>query len=113
MFKIVNLWGCLSDIQIVRLKEDVVNLFGIVKFVFDDDNYFMSFVFVEIIENLCYVIYFVIWLGKRCLNFVYYRLDQFFRNLLENVVEWYGWEYRWKKMEKKVKKMERFVVVIF
>lgn len=111
MSKIVNLWGCLSDIQIARLKEDVVNSPGIVKLVSDDDNYLMSLAFVEIIENLCYATHSVTWLGKRCSNPVYHRLDQLFRNPLENVVEWYGWEYRWKKMEKKVKKMERFVAV--
>ncbi|XP_074276760.1 protein PSK SIMULATOR 1 [Silene latifolia] len=109
MSKIVNLWNCLSDIQISRLKKDVVISPGIVKLVSDDENYLMNLAFAEIVENLCYVTQCVSRLGKRCSNPIYHRLDQIFNSPLENSVEWFGWEYRWKKMEKKVKKMEKFV----
>lgn len=111
MSKIVNLWTCLGDIQIARLKEDVINSPGIVKLVSDDENYLMNLVFSEVIENLWYVAKCVSWLGRKCSNPIYHRLDQLFSGPLENSVEWYGWEYRWKKMEKKVKKMERLVAV--
>lgn len=111
MSKIVNLWTCLSDNQIARLRDDVINLAGIVKLVSDDENYHMNLAFTEIIENLCYAAQSVTRLGKKCSNPVYHRLDQIYRSPLETSADWYGWEYRWKKMEKKVKKMERFVAV--
>uniref|UniRef100_A0A7C9DX56 DUF668 domain-containing protein n=1 Tax=Opuntia streptacantha TaxID=393608 RepID=A0A7C9DX56_OPUST len=111
MSKIVNLWTCLSDIQVARLKEDVINSPGVVKLVSDDETYLMNLAFSEVIENLCYAAKSVTRLGWKCSNPIYHRLDQLFSSHLENSVEWYGWEYRWKKMEKKVKKMERFVAV--
>ena len=111
MSKIVNLWTCLDDIQIARLKEDVINSPGIVKLVSDDENYLMNLAFSEIIENLCYAAKSVTRLGRKCSNPICHRLDQLFSGPLVNSVEWYGWEYKWKKMEKKVKKMERFVAV--
>ncbi|KAL2933515.1 DEAD-box ATP-dependent RNA helicase 57 [Bienertia sinuspersici] len=109
MSKVVNLWNCLSDIQIARLREDVVNSPGIVKLVSDDENYLMSLAFAEIVENLWYAAHSVARLGKRCSNPVYHSLELLFSSPLENSIESYGWEYKWKKMEKKVKKMERFV----
>lgn len=109
MSKVVNLWNCLSDIQLARLREDVVNSPGIVKLVSDDENYLMNLAFAEIVENLWYAAHSVTRLGKRCSNPVYHRLDQLLSSPLENSIELYGWEYKWKKMDKKVKKMERFV----
>lgn len=109
MSKVVNLWNCLSDIQIARLREDVVNSPGILKLVSDDENFLMNLAFAEIVENLWYAAHSVTRLGKRCSNPIYNRLDQLLSNPLENSIELYGWEYRWKKMEKKVKKLERFV----
>lgn len=111
MSKIVNLWTCLGDIQIARLKEDVINSPGILKLVSDDENYLMNLAFSEVIENLCCAAKSVTRLGRKCSNPIYHRLDQLFSGPLGNSVEWYGWEYRWKKMEKNVKKMERFVAV--
>ncbi|KMT06379.1 hypothetical protein BVRB_7g160590 [Beta vulgaris subsp. vulgaris] len=109
MSKVISLWNCLSDIQMARLREDVVNSPGIVKLVSDDENYLMNLAFAEIVENLWYAAHSVTSLGKKCSNPVYHRLDQIFSRPLENSLESYGWEYRWKKMEKKIKKMERFV----
>ncbi|GKA35499.1 retrovirus-related pol polyprotein from transposon TNT 1-94 [Tanacetum coccineum] len=43
---------------------------------------------------------------------VYHNLDYVFDNPLEIDVKWCGWEYRLKKMEKRVKKMKRFTGVI-
>ncbi|KAK9723889.1 hypothetical protein RND81_05G032300 [Saponaria officinalis] len=109
MSKIVNLWNCLSDVHLSRLRRDLTNSPGIVKLVSDDENYLMNLAFAEIVENLWYATHCVTRLGKKCSNPIYRRLDQIFNNPLENSVEWFGWEYKSKKMEKKVKKMEKFV----
>ncbi|GMH09896.1 hypothetical protein Nepgr_011737 [Nepenthes gracilis] len=109
MSKIVCLWNSLTDRQLVRLREDVVNSFGIINLVSEDENLLMELACSEIIESLNCVIESVMRLGKRCFDPVYNRLELFFVSLVENTVELHGCEYRWKKMEKKVKKMERFV----
>ncbi|XP_057548792.1 protein PSK SIMULATOR 1 [Amaranthus tricolor] len=109
MSKIVNLWNCLSDIQIERLKEDVVNSPGIVKLISNDENYLMNLAFAEIVETLWHAADSVSRLGKKCSNPIYHNLDRIFSSPLENSIELYGWEYKWKKMEKKAKKIERFV----
>lgn len=109
MSKVVNLWNCLSDTQIGRLREDIINSPGIIKLVSEDENYLMNLAFAEIVENLWYAAHSVTRLGKKCSNPVYHHLDQLFSSPLENSIETYRWEYKWKKMEKKVKKLERFV----
>ncbi|XP_021851488.1 protein PSK SIMULATOR 1 [Spinacia oleracea] len=109
MSKVANLWNCLGDNHIARLREDVVNSPGILKLVSDDEIFLMNLAFAEIVENLWYAAHSVTRLGKRCSNPIYHHLDHIFSSPLENSIESYGWEYKWKKMEKKVKKLEKFV----
>ncbi|KAF3441732.1 hypothetical protein FNV43_RR15647 [Rhamnella rubrinervis] len=109
MLKVANLWHSLSDEEIITLKEQIVNSVGAKRLVSDDDDYMMELALDEIIENLGHLARSVVRLGKRCTNPVYHRLEQFFKDPIQNGFQWFGWEYRLKKMERKVKKMERFV----
>ncbi|PSS34907.1 Ferredoxin-dependent glutamate synthase [Actinidia chinensis var. chinensis] len=111
MSKVVNLWQCLGDRQIVRLREEIVNSLGIRKLVSDDDDYLMDLALAEIIENLGCLVESVARFGKRCTDPVYHCLEHVFDDPIETDLNWCGWEYKLKKMEKKVKKMERFVAV--
>ncbi|KAK9289901.1 hypothetical protein L1049_008062 [Liquidambar formosana] len=109
MSKLVNLWHSLSDKEVARLTEEIVKSLGVRKLVSDDDDFLMDLVLDEIFENLGSVARSVARLGRRCVDPIYHRFEQFCDDPIENVVEWYGWEYRGKKMERKVKKMERFI----
>ncbi|KAH7512093.1 hypothetical protein FEM48_Zijuj12G0053900 [Ziziphus jujuba var. spinosa] len=109
MLKVVNLWHFLSDKEIFRLREQIVDLVGAKRLVSEDDDYLMELALDEIIEDLGQLSRSVIRLGKRCANPVYHRLEQFFNDPIQNGFQWFGWEYRLKKMERKVKKMESFV----
>lgn len=111
MSKVVNLWNCLSDRQIVRLREDILNSLGIRKLVSDDDDYLMDLALAEIIENLGYLAKSVARLGKKCTDPIYHHLEHVFDDPIAIDLKWYGWEYKSKKMARKVKKMERFVAV--
>lgn len=112
MSKAVSLWNCLSDKEFVRLREEILDSVGIQKLVTDnDDHVLVDLVLNEIIENFGYLARSVARLGKRCLDPVYHRFENFINDPFLNGFEWFGWEYRWKKMERKVKKMERFVAV--
>ncbi|KAI5664851.1 hypothetical protein M9H77_24174 [Catharanthus roseus] len=109
MSKLVNVWHCLEDEQVVRLKEEIVNSPGIQTFISEDNDYLMELAFAEIMENVGYVARAVVILGKRCADPMYHNLKKVFYDPIEIDLNWCGWEYRLKKMERKVKKMEKFV----
>uniref|UniRef100_A0A2C9V8B0 DUF668 domain-containing protein n=1 Tax=Manihot esculenta TaxID=3983 RepID=A0A2C9V8B0_MANES len=110
MSKVVNLWHFLSEKKIYRLKKEIVNSIGIQKLVADDDAYVMDLALNEIMEEFGLVSRSVARLGKRCLS-LFRHFEHFVNNPLQRNLEWSGWDYRLKKMERKVKKMERFVAV--
>ncbi|KAK6126301.1 hypothetical protein DH2020_039946 [Rehmannia glutinosa] len=109
MSKVVNLWQCLADRQIVRLREDIANSVGIHKLVSEDDDYLMGLALAEITENLRDVAKSVVMLGKKCKDPKYHNLERTFDDVGEIDPKWCNWQYKPKKMEKKIKKMERFV----
>ncbi|GAB2272243.1 hypothetical protein Dimus_007063 [Dionaea muscipula] len=111
MSKIVHLWNCMMDKEIIRLRKDVVNSFGIIKLVSEDENLLMELAFCEVIEDLARVVQSLTRLGKKCSDPAYHRLEQLFDHPVENVEELNLCGYGWKKMEKAAKKMERFVAV--
>ncbi|KAF2289775.1 hypothetical protein GH714_038574 [Hevea brasiliensis] len=109
MSKVVHLWHFLSDEEICRLRKEIVNSIGIRKLVADDDDYVMDLALNEIMENFGLVSRSVARLGKKCIDPLFHGFEHFVNNPLQNNLEWYGFDYRLKKMERKVKKMERFV----
>ncbi|CAA3004291.1 Hypothetical predicted protein [Olea europaea subsp. europaea] len=109
MSKVVYLWQCVDDRQIVGFREEVVNSLGIRKLVSDDDEYLMDLALAEILENLGSVAKSVTILGKKCTDPTYHNLERVFENPVEIDLNWSGWQYKLKKMEREVKKMERFV----
>lgn len=111
MSKVVNLWHCLSDSEIQRLREQIEDSVGVKRLVSEDDDYLMELALEEIIENFGCLSKSVVRLSKRCKDPLYHRLELFFKDPVQNYFQWFGLVYRLKKMEKKVKKMERFVAV--
>ncbi|KAK8485155.1 hypothetical protein V6N13_024906 [Hibiscus sabdariffa] len=111
MSKVVNLWHSLDDREILRLREEIEDSIGIQRLVSDDENYLMDLALNEVMENFGHLAMSVARLGKKCTDPVYHRFEAFITDPFLNNIEWFGWEYRWKKMDKKVKKMERLVAV--
>ncbi|MED6160131.1 hypothetical protein PIB30_048504 [Stylosanthes scabra] len=112
MSRIVNLWHSLSDRGISSLKEWITNSVGVKMLVSDDYYYLMELALDEILKSFQCLARYVARLGKRCKDPVYHRYEGFVRNPAKNYVQWCGWEYAWKKMDRKVKKMERFVAAM-
>lgn len=112
MSKIVKLWHYLNEREIFRLREEIVNSIGIRNLVSEDDNYLMDLVLNEIIGDLVYVARAVARFGHRCSDPVFNRFELFLADPINYDNEWVGWEYKGKKMEKKVKKMERFIAAM-
>ncbi|KAM7526117.1 hypothetical protein LguiA_016019 [Lonicera macranthoides] len=111
MLKVFHLWKCLRDKKMVQLREEVITSLGIQKLVSDDEDYLMDLVLAEILETFGYLAKSVARLGKRCRDPAYHHLEHIFDDPTKINLNWRGWEYRSKKMEKKVRKMERFVGV--
>ncbi|GLT63197.1 hypothetical protein SLA2020_357780 [Shorea laevis] len=109
MSKVVNLWHCLEDKEITRLREEIANSIALQKLVSEDHDYLMDLVLNEIMENFGQLARYVARLGKRCTDPKYHRFEHFLDDPHLNNFEWIGLQYRWKKMERKVKKMQRFI----
>lgn len=112
MLKVVNMWHSLRENEVNGLREQIVNSVGIQKLVSDNAEYLMDLAVNEIIENFGNVAKSVARLGKRCTDPVYHCFEDFINDPLINHFEWFGWAYRLKKMERKVKKMEKFAAVM-
>ncbi|KAF7850029.1 hypothetical protein BT93_L5917 [Corymbia citriodora subsp. variegata] len=100
MSKVVKLWHCLSDVEILRLREEMARSVGIRKLVSEDDRYVMNLVMDEIIDNFAYVARAVVRLARRCADPVYHQIGSFFDDPINNYIKWFGWEYKWKKMDR-------------
>lgn len=109
MSKVVRVWRGLSDLEILRLKAEIFRSAGLRNLVSKDENSLMAIVRDEILETVVYVARAVIRFGKRCLDPVYRQIERLFVNPLQHRAEWSGWAYKWKKMERRAKKMERFI----
>lgn len=112
MCKVANLWHCLSDRHMSLLKEELRYSLGIRTLVSDDHAYLLDLALAEIVDNLKGVARSVTRFGKKCLDPIYHNLDNVFDNPFEIDLKWCGWEYRLKKMEKRVKKMKKFASVM-
>ncbi|XP_043703340.1 uncharacterized protein LOC122653544 [Telopea speciosissima] len=111
MSQVVHLWECLSDKHTVRFREEIMNSVGIRKLVSDNDDFLVGLVFTEMVETLWFVVKSVARFGKKSSEPVLQRFENAFDELVKTDEDLYGWEYTWKKMEGKVKKMERFFAI--
>ncbi|KAK3228422.1 hypothetical protein Dsin_000303 [Dipteronia sinensis] len=111
MSKLVHLWQSLSDKQVARLREEIKYSVGIQKLVSEDDEFIANLICREAIENLTHVAKSVARLGKKCNDPGLKSFENTFDELLNIGSDPYGWEFAWKKMEKKIKKMERFISI--
>ncbi|KAJ1435847.1 hypothetical protein SESBI_04801 [Sesbania bispinosa] len=109
MSKLVNLWQSLSDKQVARLREEITHSVGIRKLVSDDENFIVRLISLEMLENMAHVAESVARLGKKCSDPNLKGFDDAFIDFITLGVDLYGWEFTFKKMEKKVKRMEKFV----
>uniref|UniRef100_A0A2P2JUX3 DUF668 domain-containing protein n=1 Tax=Rhizophora mucronata TaxID=61149 RepID=A0A2P2JUX3_RHIMU len=111
MSKLVHLWQSLSERQVSRLREEITDSVGIKKLVSDDEDFIVGLICAEMIESTVHVAKSVARLGKKCSDQSLKNFEHVFDELLKIGADPYGWVFTWKKMDKKVKKMERFISV--
>ncbi|KAE8684887.1 rab9 effector protein with kelch motifs-like [Hibiscus syriacus] len=111
MSKLVHLWKRLSDKEVVRLREEITNSVGIKKLVSEDDEYIGRLICAEMVENITHVAQSVSRLAKKCSDPGLNSFKLVFTELVQIGTDPYGWIFSSKKMDKKVKKLERFISV--
>lgn len=111
MSKLVQLWNQLEDTEFTRVKEQISNSTGIKKLISDDDRFLTELFLNEIVRDLQYVARSIARFATKCSDPVLHEFEKFVRDPVKNHFDWFGWQYRWKKMERRVKKMQRFVAL--
>ncbi|GFZ11701.1 type-1 restriction enzyme mjaxp r protein [Actinidia rufa] len=109
MAKLVHIWKSLRDKNVVRLREEIKNSMGIRKLVSDDDDHIVRLIYSEMIDSLGNMARSVGRLAKKCNDPALKSFEHVFGDLIKVGVDPYGWLFTWKKMERKAKKMERFI----
>jgi len=109
MSKLIYLWKSLSDKHVVKLREEITNSMGIRKLVSDDDDYIVGLICSEMMENLGHVARAVSRLAKKCSDPSLKSFEPVFNDLIKIGVDPYGWQFTGRKMDRKAKKMERFI----
>ncbi|KAI5648486.1 hypothetical protein M9H77_34491 [Catharanthus roseus] len=110
MSKLVHLWHSLSDKQVAKLREEIMSSLGIKKLVSDDDEYIVKLTCMEMMENLAHVARAVCRLSKKCSDPFLKSFEQAFNDMSKIGADPYGWLFTLKKMDRKAKKMERFII---
>ncbi|KAK1441577.1 hypothetical protein QVD17_07580 [Tagetes erecta] len=111
MSKLVHQWNSLTDKQITKLREEISNSTGIKKLISDDDDYIVDLICAEMLHNLDNMSKVVTRLSKKCRDPVLKSFERAYDDLIEFGVDQYEWQFTWKKMVEKVKKMETFILV--
>ncbi|XP_058751735.1 protein PSK SIMULATOR 3-like [Vicia villosa] len=111
MSKLVNVWQSLSDKQVAKLRDEISNSVGIKKLVSDDDNFIVRLISQEMLESMAYVAESVARLAKKCSDTRLKDFEKAFDRFITRGFDSYGWVLSFKKMDKKVKRMEKFVSI--
>ncbi|KAJ0470335.1 hypothetical protein HanIR_Chr14g0717581 [Helianthus annuus] len=109
--KLVHQWNSLTDKQVTKLRDEISSSVGIKKLVSEDDAYIVDLICAEMLHNLENVARVVTRLAKRCNDPVLKCFEQAYDALIKSGDDPHGWQLSWKKMNKKVKKMEKFVLI--
>ncbi|KAF9676592.1 hypothetical protein SADUNF_Sadunf08G0018600 [Salix dunnii] len=111
MSKLVHLWQSLSDKQVARLREEIGSSEGIKKLIAEDDDFIGRLICLEMMESMVHVAKPVARIGNKCSDPSLKGFEHLFDEMIKIHADPYGWGFSWKKMDKKVKKMERFISV--
>lgn len=111
MSKAAQLWRALEDERLACLRNAALRHEGVRRLVSQQDDVLLSLVLTEITDALGFLVGAVSRLSRRCTDPLLQGFDAAFADLVKNGADLFGFEYAGRKMEHKVKKMERFVLV--
>ncbi|EPS64145.1 hypothetical protein M569_10636, partial [Genlisea aurea] len=111
MSKLLQLWLSLTDKQVAKLREDISSSVGVKKLVSENDDYIARLICAEMTENLAHAAKAVARMSKKCSDPLLRSFEKAFSDLIKIGSDSYGWQFSWKKMERKLKKMERYILL--
>ncbi|KAJ0243904.1 hypothetical protein HA466_0198900 [Hirschfeldia incana] len=107
--KLVHLWHSLSDKNVNKLREEITRSNGIKKLVSEDDDFVVRLIRDEMMESVENVAKAVARLAGKCNDSKLKSFESCFGEMMVTGADPYGWVFGWKKMDRKVKRMERFI----
>ncbi|CAN7141860.1 unnamed protein product [Brassica rapa subsp. narinosa] len=107
--KLVHLWQSLSDKNVARLRDEITRSTGIKKLVSEDDDFVVRLIRDEMMESVENVAKAVARLASKCNDPKLKSFESCFGEMMMTGADPYGWQFGWKKMDSKVKRMERFI----
>ncbi|KAG2262555.1 hypothetical protein Bca52824_069634 [Brassica carinata] len=107
--KLVHLWQSLSDKNVARLRDEITRSTGIKKLVSEDDDFVVRLIREEMMESVENVAKAVARLASKCNDPKLKSFESCFGEMMVTGADPYGWQFGWKKMDRKVKRMERFI----
>ncbi|KAG6512690.1 protein PSK SIMULATOR 1-like [Zingiber officinale] len=111
MSKAAQLWRALEDGRLACLRNVSLRHEGVRRLVSHQDDVLVSLVLTEITDALAFLVGAVSRLSRRCTDPLLQGFDAAYADLVKNGADPFCFEYAGRKMERKVKKMERFVLV--
>ncbi|CAN8298023.1 unnamed protein product [Cochlearia groenlandica] len=108
--KLVHLWQSLSDKNVARLRKEITHSTGIKKLVSEDDDFVVRLIRDETMESIENVAKAVARLSIKCNDPKLRSFETCFGDMMKIGADPYKWQFGWKKMDRKAKKMERFIL---
>ncbi|CAK9858902.1 unnamed protein product [Sphagnum jensenii] len=109
MSKSIQLWQSLSDHEILRLRTEVIKAEGVLNLVSDNEAILLSLACMEKLQDLTAVASAVARLGQRCQEPALQGFEHVYNDVLEQSIDVRPFEFSFKEMEGKMKKMERYI----
>ncbi|KAL2613071.1 hypothetical protein R1flu_024763 [Riccia fluitans] len=109
MAKVVRLWQSLSEQEIMRLRTDVVKSEGVMNLVSENEVVLLSLACMEKLQDLTSIAGAVARMGKKCQEPILSGFEHVYSDILKQKIDVRSWEYPFKDMERKVKKMEQYI----
>ncbi|XP_022858235.1 uncharacterized protein LOC111379133 [Olea europaea var. sylvestris] len=109
MSKIIHLHKSLTDVEIVKLQNEILKSEGIKALVTNDESMLLEIALVEKLDDLNRVASVVSRLGKKCTIPVLQGFEHVYLDLVSGLIEVKELGFLVKDMESMIKKMERFV----
>lgn len=110
MSKALQLWQSLSELEILRLRTEVIKADGVLTLVSDNEALLLSLACEEKLQDLTAVACAVARLGAKCHDPALHRFEYVFADLINQDIDLRAWEFSAKEMDGKVaRKMQRYI----
>ncbi|KAE8729925.1 putative aminotransferase ACS12-like [Hibiscus syriacus] len=111
MSKLLHLWNCLSDKNMICLRDESISLEGVRKIVSNDESFMLGLACAEMAESLRLVAKSISRMSKKCQDPNLRCFDRWFDEFANSGHDSHGWVLSSKEMEAKKTKMDKYVTI--